>query len=219
MKRIFFLSILCLCFTASYSQKVEVVISHYLFPQFTEGTVLMKDGKVNTLPLNFNSLTEEMVFKGSSKVLAIGKGEIELVDTVYIKHRKFVVLDNKFVELLYKQGCELYAEHKCGVVAPGKPGPFGTTSQTSSTTVMSGLYAGGSVYALSLPEGYLTRPYIYYWIKKNGELTKFVNLRQLQKFYQDKKNLYKTYDKEHEVKFNDQESIANLVKYLETAAK
>lgn len=219
MKRIFFLSILCLCFTASYSQKVEVVISHYLFPLFTEGTVLMKDGKVNTLPLNFNSLTEEMVFKGSSKVLAIGKGEIELVDTVYIKHRKFVVLDNKFVELLYKQGCELYAEHKCGVVAPGKPGPFGTTSQTSSTTVMSGLYAGGSVYALSLPEGYSTRPYIYYWIKKNGELTKFVNLRQLQKFYQDKKNLYKTYDKEHEVKFNDQESIANLVKYLETAAK
>jgi len=198
---------------------VEVIISHYLFPQFTEGIVLMKDGKKSALSLNFNSLTEEMVFKGDSKVLAITKGEIELVDTVYIKHRKFVVLDNKFVELLYKQGCELYAEHKCGVVAPGKPGPFGTTSQTSSTTVMSGLYAGGSVYALSLPEGYSTRPYIYYWIKKNGELTKFVNLRQLQKFYQDKKGLYKTYDKEHEVKFNDQESIANLVKYLEAAAK
>ena len=219
MKRIFFLSILCLFFTASYSQNVEVIISHYLFPQFTEGIVLMKDGKKSTLSLNFNSLTEEMVFKGDSKVLAITKGEIELVDTVYIKNRKFVVLDNKFVELLYKQGCELYAEHKCGVVAPGKPGPFGTTSQTSSTTVMSGLYAGGSVYALSLPEGYSTRPYIYYWIKKNGELTKFVNLRQLQKFYQDKKDLYKTYDKEHEVKFNDQESIANLVKYLEAAAK
>ena len=59
----------------------------------------------------------------------------------------------------------------------------------------------------------------YYWIKKNGELTKFVNIRQLQKFYQDKKDLYKAWDKEHEVKFNDQESIANLVKYLETAAK
>ena len=216
MKRIFFLSIFCLCFTVSYSQKVEVIISHYLFPQFTEGTVLMKDGKRNTIPLNFNSLTEEMVFKGSSKVLAIVKGEIELVDTVYIKERKFVVSGDKFVELLYKKGCELYAEHKCSVVAPGKPGPFGTTSQTSSTTTVSSLYAGGSVYALSLPDGYTTRPYIYYWIKKNGELNKFVNIRQLQKFYQDKKDLYKAWDKEHEVKFNDQESIANLVKYLET---
>ena len=215
MKRIFFLSIFCLCFTASYSQKVEVVISHYLFPQFTEGTVLMKDGKKNTLSLNYNSITEEMVFMGNSKILAIVKGEMELVDTIYIKERKFVVLDNKFVELLYKQGCELYAEHKCNVVTPGKPGPFGTTSQTSSTTSISSLYAGGSVYALSLPEGYTTRPYIYYLIKKNGEFTKFVNIRQLQKFYSDKKDLYKTYDKEHGVKFSDEESIANLVKYLE----
>jgi hypothetical protein len=176
----------------------------------------MKDGIKNVLPLNFNSITEEMVFKGDTKVLAIAKGEIELVDTVYIKARKFVVLENKFVELLYKNGCELYAEHKCNVVAPGKPGPFGTTSQTSSTTTISSLYTGGSIYSLSLPEGYTTRPYIYYRIKKNGVLTKILNLRQLQKFYQDKKDLYKAYDKEHDLKFNDQESIAGLVKYLET---
>lgn len=219
MKRFIFLLIFCLCFTGAYSQKVAVVISHYLFPQFTQGVVLMNDGAKNDALLNFNSLTEEMVFKNQDKILAILKGEIEFVDTVYIQDRKFVTLNNKFVELLYKSGCELFVEHKCSVVAPGKPGPFGTTSQTSSTTIISSLYTGGSVYSLSLPEGYTTRPYIYYWIKKNGELTKFVNIKQLQKFYQDKTNLYKAYDKEHEVKFNDQESIAKLVKYLETTAK
>ncbi|EKD30899.1 MAG: hypothetical protein ACD_77C00458G0002 [uncultured bacterium] len=219
MKRIFFLSILCLCFTASYSQKVEVIISHYLFPQFTEGTILMKDGKINSLSLNFNSLTEEMVFKASSKVLAIVKGEIELVDTVYIKERKFVVLNNKFAELLYSRGIELYAEHKCSVIAPGKPGPYGTTSHTSSTATLSSLYTGGTVYSLSLPEGYSTRPYTYYWIKKNGELTKFINIKQLQKFYADKKESYKAYTKENAVKFENQESIAKMVRYMETAAK
>ena len=219
MKRIFFLLILSLFFTASYSQKVEVIISHYLFPQFTEGTILMKDGKINTLSLNFNSLTEEMVFRASSKVMAIVKGEIELVDTVYIKDRRFVVLNDKFMELLYNGGIELYAEHKCSVIAPGKPGPYGTTSQTSSTATISSLYTGGTVYALSLPEGYSTRPYTYYWIKKNGELTKFTNIKQLQKFYADKKESYKAYNKENAVKFENQESIAKMVKYLETAEK
>lgn len=219
MKRIFFLLILSLFFTASYSQKVEVIISHYLFPQFTEGTILMKDGNINSLSLNFNSLTEEMVFKGNSKVLAIVKGEVELVDTAYIKGRRFVVVNDKFMELLHSRGIELYAEHKCSVIAPGKPGPYGTTSQTSSTTTLSSLYTGGTVYALSLPDGYTTRPYTYYWIKKNGELTKFTNIKQLQKFYAGKKESYKAYTKENAVKFENQESIVKMVKYLETAAK
>lgn len=219
MKRIFFLFILSLFFAASFSQKVEVIISHYLFPQFTEGTILMKDGKINTLSLNFNSLTEEMVFKASSKVMAIVKGEIELVDTVYINDRRFAVVNDKFMELLYNGGIELYAEHKCSVISPGKPGPYGTTSQTSSTATISSLYAGGTVYSLTLPEGYATRPYTYYWIKKNGELTKFTNIKQLQKFYAGKKEQYKAYTKENSVKFENQESIAKMVKYMEAAEK
>jgi hypothetical protein len=43
--------------------------------------------------LNYNSLTEEMIFENNGKKLAIGKGELELVDTVFIKDRKFVILN------------------------------------------------------------------------------------------------------------------------------
>lgn len=37
-------------------------ISHYLFPEFVQGVVLMKSGQKNPAMLNFNAATEEMGF-------------------------------------------------------------------------------------------------------------------------------------------------------------
>jgi hypothetical protein len=67
-----------------------------------------------------------------------------------------------------------------------------------------------------LPNGYETKPYNYYWLKKNGGLNKFMNMRQLMKLYDDKEDLFKAYIKKNEVIFNNQESMVQLIKYLET---
>lgn len=72
------------------------------------------------------------------------------------------------------------------------------------------------VYELKLPDGYVVKPHIYYWLKRNGELNKFINMRQLMKLYDDKGNLFKAYVKKHDVKYDNQESIIQLIKYLET---
>lgn len=69
---------------------------------------------------------------------------------------------------------------------------------------------------LELPEGYEIKPYICYWLKKNGELNKFINMKQLMKLYDDKKDLFKAYVKKNDVTYNNQESIVQLIKYLET---
>jgi hypothetical protein len=176
----------------------------------------MKNGTKNKAFLNYNSLTEEMIFKDKGNMLAIGETKLELVDTVFIMDRKFITLNNKFVELISHSKYDLYAEHKCKLIPPGKPSAYGGTSETSAITSYSSINSGGRLYELKLSEDYEIKPYTFYWLKKNGELNKFINMKQLMKIYDDKKDLFKDYVKKHDVKYENQESIAEFIQYLET---
>ena len=216
MKCILYLFVFNLSFTTSYPQSSKVGLSHYLFPKFNQGVILMKSGIKNQALLNYNSLTEEMIFENNGKKLAIAKGELELVDTVFIEDRKFIVLNNTFIELVYHSKSDLYVEHKCSLIPPGKPTGYGGTSETSSVTSLSSINSGGKLYELALPEGYIIKPYTCYWLKKNGELNKFINMKQLMKLYDYKKDLFKAYVKKYDVRYDNQESMVQLIKYLET---
>jgi hypothetical protein len=201
---------------SAYGQPKGVELSHYIFPEFTQGTVLMKSGQEFKALLNYNSFTEEMIFDDKGKRLAIGKEDKWRVDTVYIMNRKFFVLNDIFVELLHRSLFELYAEHRCNVKYPGKPAPYGGTSETSSTTTYSGIYSGGIMYELKLPDDYTIKPYTIYWLKRDGELNRFVNMKQLTKLFDDRKELIREYLRTHTVEYEDQESLVHMIGFLES---
>lgn len=213
MKRLVILLVISFVFSVAYAQVKVVEVTHYLFPEFTKGVVLMKNGVKNETLLNYNSLTEEMIFENNGTKLAIGQPE--LVDTVYIKGRKFFLLNGKFVELINNSKYKLYAEHKCTIKDPGRPAAYGGTSQTSSATSYSSYFAGGQVYELKLPEGYETKPFVDYWLVKDGEVSKFLSIRQLAKLFNEKDNSFKEFVKKHDVKYTDQSGIIELIRYLE----
>ena len=213
MKRLIILPAITFVLNIAYAQIKVVEVTHYLFPEFTKGVVLMKNGIKNETMLNYNSLTEEMIFENNGTKLALGQPE--LVDTVYIKGRKFFLLNGKFVEMINYSKYELYAEHKCTIRDPGKPAAYGGTSQTSAATSYSSYFAGGQVYDLKLPVGCETKPFVDYWLKKDGRLNKFLSLRQLSKLFDEKYDLFKEFVKKHDVKYTDQSSIIELIKYME----
>ncbi|MBE0677616.1 MAG: hypothetical protein IH592_02515 [Bacteroidales bacterium] len=215
MKRIIWVLIFGLVFTSTYGQSKGVELSHYIFPEFTTGTVLMKSGQEYKALLNYNSFTEEMIFDDKGKKLAIGKEDKERVDTIYIMNRKFFPLNNRFVEMIYRSEFELYAEHMCNVKYPGKPAAYGGTSETTSVSTYSGILDGGIMYELKLPDGYTIKPFTNYWLKRDGELKKFFNMRQLMKLFDDRKNLINDYVNSHTVDYDDQESLVQLIRYLE----
>lgn len=212
MKRIFYLLILSLLVSVANSQEQKVAVTHYIFPEFTKGVILMKTGLKNDASLNYNSLTEEMIFENKGTKLALG--QLELIDTVYIISRKFIPLNGKFLELILHSSVDLYAEHKCSLVDPGTPAGYGGTSQTAATTTYSKLLSAGQAYDLKLPESVETDPSVVYWIKKDGELTRFLSLNQLSKIFKDKSDEFKKYTKEHRVSYNNEQSLIELVKFL-----
>jgi hypothetical protein len=203
----------CLIHLGAYSQVKIEQITHYLLPEFTKGVVLMTSGEKHEALLNYNSLTEEMIFNNNGKNLAMT--DLDKVDTVYVAGKKFFLLHDKWVELLIDSKYGLYAENKCNLKDPGKPAAYGGTSQVSASTSYSSYFSGGQVYELQLPQGFETLPYTNYWFKKDGKLSAFFNLRQLTKLVGEKEDLAKKYIKDHGVKYEHQEQIVELIRYLE----
>ena len=198
-----------------YAQDKPLELSHYVFPEFTPGQVLMKNGVKNIVALNYNTLSEEMIFEDNGMKLAIADEQLKAIDTVFIANRKFVRSEETFLELVASSP-PLYIEYKCRIKYPGKVnGPGGRTSQTSSSETYTPTDFRRIIYEVVLPNGYDTNPYRYYWIEKDGALKKFKNLNQLAKVYPSKKSLFKAYLKKNDVAYNNQDSIVKLIAYLE----
>lgn len=191
-------------------------MSHYLFPEFTKGVILMKAGIKHDALLNYNSATEEMIFDKKGKKMAISKKELELVDTIFIKDREFIGWDHKFIELVYHSKWDMYVEYRCEVNEVGKQAGYGGTSETASINSYTTFNLGGVFHELKLPDGYEIEPYTYYWLKKNGELNRFKSMRELKKLYKDKEQLFKAYVKKYDIEYDNQESIIQLIEYLES---
>jgi hypothetical protein len=198
---------------SAYTQTNLMPVTHYVFPEFTKGIVLMKDGSKNEAILNYNSLTEEMIFDTRGVKLALS--QLEKIDTVYVGNRKFIPKDNSFIELLFKSKYSLFADYKSKMKDPGKPAGYGTTSQTSAITTYSKYFSNGRVYEMQLPEGFETQSSIVYWLDKDGKMDEFLSIRQLSKLFKDKEGDFKTYTKKIDVNYDDQKSIIELIRYLD----
>ena len=215
MKFIYLLLIFSISAVSLSSQSRSIELTHYLLQEFTPGTVIMKDHSINFATLNYNLLSEEMLFNQQGKILALGPEVVKNIDTIIIEDRKFVVNSGKFIELLYSGKDELYAEYRCTLIMPGTPSAYGTTTETAATKSYSSLYAGGVLYELTLPDGYKTRPYINYWLKREGKMIKFINIKQLGNLYKEKSSEFKAYTKTNPVDFKNPLSVAEVVKYIE----
>ncbi len=193
-----------------------IEISHYLFPEFKEGSILMKNGVVAKALLNYNAATEEMVFMQNDKVLALADVTLIQIDTVYIEDRKFVYRDRKILEVLCSSPYILMAHYKCRVIPPGKPAGYGGTSQTSASDSYSGWSQGGKMYELQLPDDFKVVPYTVYKLQKGSEIKNFTSMGQFRKYYKKKNNLFQDYVQQHKPDFNNQLAMAQLVAYMET---
>ena len=216
MKQIYCFLIFVMSSAALFLQSNVVEISHYLFPGFTKGVILLKGGTTYERLMNYNSLTEEMVFEDNGKRSALAETFLDQVDTVFVGNRKFILHKGHFIELIRHSAFDLFVEHKCRVNSPGKPAGYGGTSQTAAITSYSSLYSEGRFYELKLPEGYVVKPYLNYWLSRKGDFGFFASMKQLSNLYPGKKELFKAFVKQHEVEYGNPEQVLELIEYLES---
>lgn len=216
MKNIYCILIFNLISISLYAQPENIEMTHYLFPEFTKGVIQMKSGIRNDALLNYNALSEQMIFEKNGNRLAMSPNDLRLVDTVFIENRKFVALNDVFVELLSHSTWALFIEHKCELEEPGTSTGYGGTSKTTAAKSFRSIYSEGSNHLLKLPDGYKANSITDFWLKNNENLDKFTSMRELKKLYKHKEGLLKGYLKKNRVKYDDRESIIQLIEYLES---
>lgn len=200
--------LLLLLLTASniYCQEV----SPYIFPGFMAGKVLLKTGKTEDLRLNYNMITEEMVFENNGQYLAIAN--IRYIDTVYINERKFIPAGKVFYEMAVNAKIPLFIQHTCTLIPPGKPAGYGATTETSSVDVLSSLAGSGKVYELTLPDYRIISSHVFF-IKTEGKYVRISNARHVTSVFAEKEAIIKDFVRKNKIDFQDIKDMSDLITF------
>jgi hypothetical protein len=183
----------------------------FLFPGFSQATLKMKDGNSQVLEMNYNKVSGKMVFKRNGKPYDLLNPEV--VDTVYLQNVKFVRFGQAFYEEIFAAPVSLFLNHKGSLVSTGKPSGYGTTSQTSSISSLSGISTDNGYYNLELPPEFTVKDDPVYWIRKNNDWFSFTNIKQFLKIFPDKENDLKEFIKNNHIKIDRRDDLINLMSY------
>jgi hypothetical protein len=200
------------CQTDTLSNKKQ-----YVFPEFTKSKVLMKSGKDIFMALNYNIITEKLVF--------LQKGEIydilnpELVDTAYIQNHKFIRSENLFLELLLNSKVPLLVQYTGKIRAAPKPAPYGGTTDIPSSTYVTSIQRGNDMYKLKNDPNMIIVPEKVYWLNINGSPVKFQSEAQLLKILPDHKSETKLYIKQNKLKFKNTDDVISLISFYNSLIK
>ena len=135
-------TLLCFIALSAKSQVSDepVRLLHYALDSFVSGKVLLKSGAISNQRLNYNLVTQEMIFEDHGTYLAIAHPEN--VDTVFLGSGKFVPVKNAFYEILTGTTYPLFIAYTCTVKEEGNATGYGNTTTGAATPIRS-LETGG----------------------------------------------------------------------------
>lgn len=183
----------------------------FLYPEFTKSKVRMKNGQIQNIMLNYNTVSEKMVFQKDEKLYDMANPE--MIDTVFLQDSRFVPAGKVFYKVVLIAPVAFYAQYKGELQPPGTPAGYGGTSQVSNTKNMSSVQLSTGYYNLDLPADYAVKTNIIYWYSKNGKMLSFVNERQFLKLNPDKEKELKQFIKQNKIKFDKLPDIVKLAEY------
>lgn len=190
-----------------------VQLTHYVFDSFHKGKVKVKTGVTTEQTLNYNIITNEMIFDNGGKMMAIGNAAD--VDTVFIQDRKFIPIGDKFYEVLTNTKLPLLLEFTATIDEPGASVGYGNASGTTNATSLRTLVKSGDVYGLKLPDDFKITPGFIFRILKDGELLKAGSAKQLAAIFPEKKKLITELAKKNNTNFKTGAEVAVLVQQIQ----
>lgn len=183
----------------------------YLYPEFTKSKVLMKNGQIQYIVLNYNTVSEKMVFQRDDQLYDMVNPE--MVDTVFLQDSRFVPAGKVFYKVLLVAPVAFFVQYKGEILSPGTPAGYGGTSQVSNTKNLSSVQLSSGYYNLKLPTDFTVKTELMYWIRNNGKMVSFVNERQFLKLYPDEETELKQFIKQNKIKFDRLPDMVKLAEY------
>jgi hypothetical protein len=191
--------------------------AQFLYPDFSTGVVKMKDGKIISEKMNYNTVTGKMVFYRNGKLMDLVNPET--IDTITLQNNKFVFFEDAFLEVLVNGHVTLFIQNKSDLSSTGRPGPYGTKSQTSSPVSVPKLYADNNTYNLKLGEEFVVTPSPINWIRIDNEMHKILTSRQFFKLFPVNDDKIKEYINKNKLNIKKTDDMVKIVSFCNTLFK
>jgi len=188
-----------------------VNLPNLLFPKFSWGIVKLKTGERNKAMLNYNTVTQELVFMQKKDFLVLDNPQD--IDSVFLWNKIFIPFEKAFYELAVMAPVTLFIQHKSYVEQPGVPTGFGAKSQTAGPTSVARYYGARGPIDLKLPNDFKVIDDTEYWIKREGGFDNFDNKKQFLKIFPDKEGELSKFIKQRGIDFEKPEKVVELVVY------
>jgi hypothetical protein len=185
--------------------------AQYVFPDFSVGIVRMTSGEKVVLNLNYNIVTEKMVFIQKSHIYDIINQST--IDTVYINNRRFVPVEKAFYEILVQGPATLFIEHKGAVTKPARPAAYGGTTELASTTYINNLKVGNQVFRMDNKRAVIIKQESIFWVRKDDQMLPVSSSAQMLRALTDKRNEMKAYIRSVRVDFTDPDQVEEAISY------
>jgi hypothetical protein len=182
----------------------------YLFPEFSVGIVRMKNGERVVLDLNYNIVTEKLVFMQNKQVFDIVN--YSSVDTAFIEGARFIPYGKVFFEVvIIDDNASFFVQHKGSVKNPSRPAAYGGTSEVSSSTYINNMRIAGDVYRKDHKADVEIYESPVLWIEKNDELLIVSGKKSILKIFEDKKSEVRTFMNRNKIDPSDPGQVRELV--------
>ncbi len=181
----------------------------YLFPDFVNGTVLMKSGGTVNTRLNYNTNNQEMGFMKAGQYMELT--DLETIDTVYVYEMKFVPYHEKFYMVAATStGLSLLA------LIYNKPVPQTATvehsgsekrSTASVSNVMTNAYISPNFWKSYFELTYQKK----FFLQKGKMLLKASSQREVINIYPEKEDAIRNFVRKNKTNFYQENDVAELL--------
>jgi hypothetical protein len=182
----------------------------FLFPDFSLGKVRMLNGNIQKLVLNYNTVSEKMVYEKDNNLYDMVN--TEWIDTVFIEDFKYIPVGKVFYEVWVVAPISLFVQYQGELIPPGAVAGYGGTSQVSNTKNMTSVNLSMGYYNLKLPKDYTVKVDQIFWIRKDTSMLNYTNEKQFLKIFPPEGEELKQYIRKQKIKFD---KISDQVKLIE----
>ncbi len=184
----------------------------YLFNKFSEGVVKMKNGQKITANLDYNIVTEEMIFIDNNNYRALAG--LEKIDTVYLNGKVFIPVNGVFYEQACTGTVSLYVQYSAVANKTGDEVGYGGTSQTSRVSTITSFGNDGGIYKMDQPDNFRVDRDITYWILRDGKMSRFVNNKGFLKIFKEYKEELSSYIDKNKLDLSEYNDAVKAVMQL-----
>lgn len=185
----------------------------YLFPQFTEGSVTLKDGSVWFGKLNYNTVLDQMEFIGTNNEI-LSLAEPEKVLKVIIDNRNFINIKINFAEII-SDGPVFLCQRKHTIRNVEKIGAYGTTGSGSNISTVSSFRVNErDVNDLMVQEKTKSHTNLIFYVINKRTIREIANQKDLLKCFPSKKELVKQELEKQHTKFSSVESLERIINWI-----